>query len=292
MNLTNQTSLLRTDLAIEQLNHIKNDNLKGIEQQEFLKDNVKITKIKITDNKTALKFNKSIGTYITIEPTKFKDTPLYFENEIEIIANEISSLLPQNTKSAFVVGLGNKDITPDALGFKAISYCLVTSHLGYDLKKSIGLENLIDVSAIAPGVLGQTGIESCDIISTLSHSIKPDVVIVIDALASQSVKRLGATLQISNSGISPGSGVLNTRKELNYKNLGTNVISIGVPTVVDLHTIISDMYGQNPKNEKNMMVTPREIDMIIEHASKIIGYSITKALQPDLSVEDISALVS
>lgn len=292
MYYTNQNILPRTDLAIEYLKHINDNNLKGVKEEHYLKDNVKITKITITDELTALKINKACGDYITIEPTNFSSTPICFENEIEIIANQIKSILPKNILSAFIVGLGNKDITPDALGTKAVSYSLVTNHLPSDLKKSIGMENLINVSAIAPGVLGQTGIESSDIISSICKDLQPDVVFIIDALASKSTFRLGTTLQISNTGISPGSGVLNSRKELNKENLGADVISIGVPTVVDFKTIVSDFSESVSSNIPHMMVTPREIDLLIEHASKVIGYSITKALQPSLSVEEISALVS
>lgn len=292
MNLTNEATLPRTDLAIEQLKHINDNNLSGVTEEHFSQDNVKITKITITDENTANSLKKSCGTYITIEPTKFSNTPLYFENEIEVIANQINSLLPKNVKSALVVGLGNKDITPDALGSKAISYCLITNHLPHNLKQSLGLSDLLPVCAIAPGVLGQTGIESSDIVKSLCNDLKPDVVLIIDALASKSVERLGTTLQISNSGISPGSGVLNSRKELSHKTLNTNVISIGVPTVVDLQTIVSDFSVRSHLPVPYMMVTPREIDLLIEHASKVIGFSITKALQPNLSIEEISGLVS
>lgn len=292
MNLTNEFNLPRTDLAIEQLKHIKHNNLLGVEEEYFTQNNVKISKITINNKDTATKLNKSCGVYITIEPTKFSSTPVFFENEIEVIADQIKSILPKNISSALIVGLGNKDITPDALGTKAISYCLITNHLPDNLKQSLGLSNLIPVCAIAPGVLGQTGIESCDIVKSLCKDLHPDVVFLIDALASKSVNRLGCTLQISNTGISPGSGVLNSRKELNSKTLNTNVISIGVPTVVDLQTIISDFSNFPNKSIPHMMVTPREIDLLIEHASKIIGFSITKALQPSLSIKEISGLVS
>lgn len=291
MNLTNNNNIPRTDLAIEQLNHINNTVL-GVKQECFKENDVKITKITITNEQVAIKLNKSCGTYITIEPTQFSNTPLCFECEVEVIAKQIRSIMPKNISSALIVGLGNKDITPDALGPKAISYCLITNHLPNELKKSLGLSSLIPVCAIAPGVLGQTGIESSDIIKSLCKEICPDIVFIIDALASTNVKRLGTTIQISNTGISPGSGVLNARKELNSKILNTNIISIGVPTVVDLKTIVSNFSIEDTKSVPHMMVTPRDIDLLIEHASKIIGYSITKSLQPELKIDEISALVS
>ena len=190
-----------------------------------------------------------------------------------------------------VVGLGNRDITPDALGPNAINYILATRHISPELAHEIGLDGLTPVSAVATGVLGQTGLETAEIVGAICKQTRPTAVIVIDALACKSLDRLGKTIQMSNTGICPGSGVQNARKELNRKTLNTTVVSIGVPMVVDLRTIVSEITGSSPELQSNMMVTPREIDALIEHSSKTIAYSINKCLQPTLDIETIAALV-
>lgn len=295
MKQPNNTSFARTDLAIERLDYLKELPRKGIVQQERVENDVKITSVAVSDSEAAARLGKDCGTYLTIEPTRFSATPIDFDREVETIARELSALLPSSAESAFVVGLGNSQITPDALGPQVIRYTLATRHLSADTLDQIGLSGLKPVCAVAPGVLGQTGIESAEAIRALCVQLKPDVVLVIDALASKSLARLGRTIQIADTGISPGSGILNSRKALNRETLGAPVISIGVPTVVDLQTIASDFSGfpqQAADNVENMMVTPREIDLLIEHAAKVVAYSINKALQPMLSVTDIAALVS
>ncbi|MEG1996698.1 MAG: GPR endopeptidase, partial [Oscillospiraceae bacterium] len=166
-----------------------------------------------------------------------------------------------------------------------------TRHVLNGVSSSNGLNSLQSVSAIAPGVLGQTGIETSQIIRSICNEIKPSCVIVIDALASKSISRLGRTIQISNTGISPGSGVQNSRSELSKKTLGVPVICVGVPTVVDMATIAKDILGVGEtENGENMMVTPREIDLVIEHAAKTVAFSVNLALQPSLTLQDLVAL--
>ena len=221
-----------------------------------------------------------------------------FDGRLQILSEEIKNMLPVNG-TVLVVGLGNISITPDALGPKSAGYILATRHISDELKKSIGFENMRSVASLSPGVLGQTGIETGEIVRGIVDRIKPTAVITVDALASRNLSRLGSTVQMSDTGISPGSGVGNQRKRLDEETLGVKVISIGVPTVVDGATLAHDLidkekstsYSVLPESEQ-MMVTPKEIDLLIERASKLVGMAINCALQPDISPEDIMSLVS
>lgn len=288
-----QTQNIRTDLAIEQWELNQEVLPQGVEKKEETKDGIRISRILVTDPSSARILGKRPGQYITMEPEDFQLPPLDLESQVNIAAGLIKDLLPAGLTSALVVGLGNQQITPDALGPRTVNYLLVTRH--FQGKQAAGLENLCGVSALAPGVLGQTGVESAQIIEALCREIHPDAVIAVDALASRSTSRLGKTLQISDTGISPGSGVLNQRKELNQDTLGVPVIGIGVPTVVDLATVVEDYLGEPgdlSRLGENLFVTPRGVDLLIEHAAKTCGYAINLALHPTLSMEEISALVS
>lgn len=288
---------IRTDLALERLEMNGEITPAGVSKHEEDKDGMLIVKVDIETEEAANLLNKPKGTYITFNVSDFKVPSDGFEKEVETVANELATLFPENKNGALIVGLGNSDITPDALGPKTISYTFATRHIDDDLKKAIGLEGICAVSAIAPGVLGQTGIETAEVVASLVKEINPSLVIVIDALAAKSIDRLGTTVQVSNTGICPGSGVQNRRKELSQATLGVQVISIGVPMVVDMTTIAYDLLGEGHENNKvsdkgrTMMVTPREIDVVVEHAAKLVAFSINKALQPTLALEDLVALV-
>ncbi|MEG0691524.1 MAG: GPR endopeptidase [Oscillospiraceae bacterium] len=286
----------RTDLAVECLDFATEMMPKGVEKTVETKNGLNVTRVKITDEQSARVIGKPIGEYITIDTSDFKAPSDGFNNEVETIAEILSTIINKDERGVLVVGLGNQEITPDALGPKTISYTFATRHIDGELQQQIGLPGLTPVAAIATGVLGQTGIETAEIVAALTKSINPSCVIVIDALASKSVDRLATTIQISNAGIAPGSGVQNKRKELSEKTLGVPVVSIGVPMVVDMTTIAYDMLGEGISDKvsekgKTMMVTPREIDLAIEHASKMVAFAINKALQPTLSLEDLYALV-
>lgn len=294
----------RTDLALEikEINSISNND--GIESHEETSGNISISYIKVLNSKGEQKMNKPKGDYITITCPPFSSSVEVAEEEVILIADKLDSLMPQKRKLALVVGLGNRSITPDALGPQVIEKILATRHISEEIKRSAGLEQLKAVAALSPGVLGQTGVETAEIINSVVKEIKPDVVIVIDALASKSLDRLGTTIQISNTGISPGSGVLNKRKEISEACLGVPVIAIGIPTVVDGVTLVNDLVRPITDKEADnlekkikprgasMMVTPREIDLIIERSAKVVSMAINKALQPDLGLEDIEFLVS
>ena len=207
------------------------------------------------------------------------------------LAAEIESFIPEG--DILVAGLGNNDITPDALGPQAAAKVLATRHLRDELDNDEEqfLTSLRRVSSFAGGVLGQTGIESAEMIRAICRELKPAAVIAVDALACSDVSRLGTTIQISDSGISPGSGVANTRRELSQRVLGVPVIAVGVPTVVDMHTIVRSFTEAEIGEElPNMMVTPRDIDRLTERASQLIAFGINLALQPTMSFEDVRGL--
>ncbi|MDR2654807.1 MAG: GPR endopeptidase [Oscillospiraceae bacterium] len=291
----------RTDLALEIHEMLKAGDGKGVYTSSEKHGKMTVSMINITSPMGALRMNKPMGEYITISCPPFSDNIEMASEEIEIIAGKIACLLPKNKDLALVVGLGNRNITPDALGPSVIERILATRHISDDVKRSTGLEMLRPVAAISPGVLGQTGVETAEIIHSVVSEISPGVVIVIDALASRSASRLGTTIQISNTGISPGSGVLNKRKEISAQSLGCPVISIGTPTVVDLISLIKEIAQTDdlsaykdkiePRGEP-MMLTPKEIDLIISRASRVVAMAINRALQPEVAAKDIEYLVS
>lgn len=286
---------IRTDLAVERL-EISGEVLpKGVDKTEETRENIKITKVSIKEDSASNILGKPVGEYITLEIADLKNSTGNFEGEVVTISEEISKMIAKQGL-VLVVGLGNSDITPDALGPMTTKDILATRHISEELATNIGLPGLRAVAAISPSVLGKTGMETAEIISSICKEVKPQTVIVIDALASKSIDRLGKTVQISNTGISPGSGVENKRKELSEATLGVPVISIGIPTVVDMTTIAYDLLGEGYKSEKvstrgrSLMVTPREVDVIVKQSSKLISLSINKALQPALTLEEIEGL--
>lgn len=291
----------RTDLALEAAQIHKNIN--GLDLKEEKMENSIITKMDIKTDEASKKIGKPKGKYVTISLPPLTDYFKYSDSRIKIIAKEINSLIPKSGL-VLVAGLGNTEITPDALGPKAASKVLATRHISSEISKAIGLERFRPVSVLAPGVLGQTGIEVAEIISSLVKSIKPSCLIVVDALASRRLSRLGCTVQLSNSGIAPGAGVGNNRPLLNEKSLGIPVIGIGVPTVVDALTLARDIledysnFDLEKINEtresfgENMVVTPKEVDLLINRAALLISMSINCALQPDFSADELYSLVS
>lgn len=289
----------RTDLAIERNEILKEQDSFAVDEETFSKNGVKITRIIIRDDETAKRFSKPIGTYITAEVEPFSHNAELFDGRLEVIADEIASLLPKDGL-VLVAGLGNADITPDALGPRCADLLLATRHIDAELAKSIGFDNLRPVAAVVPGVLGKTGVETCEIICGIAKSIMPSAVITVDALAARSLSRLGKTIQITNTGVSPGSGVGNARKGIDKSLLGVDVISIGVPTVVDAKTLVKDAAGDGADVSPDRLypaidgtvVTPSEIDILIERAAKLIAMAINHALQPEISCEDILSLVT
>ena len=284
----------RTDLALERHELIKNSAPEGVEHSQYKDNNIIFTKIKVINEKGSENLGKPIGTYITAEiPSLVLSSPVD-EELIDSMAKELRGLLPESG-TVLVAGLGNTDITPDAIGPESVSMILATRHLSRELAESIGLDSLRPVAGFTPGVLGRTGVETAESIRGIAETVKPSAVIVIDALAARRLSRLGNTIQMSDTGISPGSGVGNARSEISEKTLGVPVISVGIPTVVDAQTLVNDLTDNEKeisrKENREMIITPREIDLVVERASKLIGLSVNKALQPQLSVDEIMMLV-
>ena len=306
----------RTDLAVERAdiykeqNNIKS-NVDGIEVEEEEKLGVKIARVNITNENGQKAIGKPKGIYTTIDINKMKGiTNERIEEVANILADELRDIIGKHisdTEDILVVGLGNIYVTPDALGPKVVPDIEVTRHILEYMPKAMP-EDTRPVSAISPGVLGITGIETMEILKGIVENIKPKMLIVIDALASRSIERISSSIQISDTGIVPGAGVNNTRKEISIDTLGIPVIAIGIPTVVDLASITNDcidIFIQNLQEkamsnealnelkskdnyeeikealnvgEYNMIVTPKEIDELIESMKDIVARGINTAL--------------
>lgn len=282
---------IHTDLALE-LHETAQHPDNGIAYHKEENGGITVTHIEIQNECGERELNRPIGNYITIECEKDFRSVQYHEDCTSALCDNLRRLLG-NAHSVLVCGIGNRDITPDALGPMSAARILATRHISEQLSKTLGLGTLESVTAVSPGVLGQTGIEVGEMLGGIIEKTRPDAVIAVDALAARNISRLCSTVQISDTGIIPGSGVHNARAELSRKTLGVPVISIGVPTVVDLNTLSNDICsGSAPVGRGEMIVTPREIDTIIDHAADIISMGINCALQPSLSREDIAALIS
>lgn len=321
---------IRTDLAVEAkeiYEKEENNSIKGVESIERDENGIKIIKVNVLDEEGERAVGKPKGTYITIDIPEFTCYDNETMNDVSnVMAKELGSMIKlDDSMTTLVVGLGNWNITPDAVGPKVISKLMISRHLKQLIPDSID-EGVRPVCALAPGVLGITGIETGEIIKGVVEKIKPNLLICIDALAARSMKRVNRTIQIGNTGISPGSGVGNMRMELSEKTLNIPVIAIGVPTVVDAATIANDtidlvidqliqeahsgskfydILKSVDKDEKyklieeilnpyvgELMVTPKDVDSVIDCISKIISTGINIALQPALSIEQINKYIS
>ena len=279
---------IRTDLAVESF---AEERLPEGVRREKRGRAFDITEIVIENDSCLETLGKGKGRYITLEGRSLSRYADDYEEMAQEVAGELGRLVPDG--DILVVGLGNNDITPDAVGPQAASRILATRHLRDELDgdEENFLVSLRRVSAIAGGVLGQTGIETAEIVRALAEQLRPAGIIAVDALACSDISRLGTAIQMTDAGISPGSGVANARKELSEKQLGIPVIAVGVPTVVDMHTIVRSLTGTDIEvNSPNMMVTPRDVDRLTERASQLIAFGINLALHPSLSFEDVRGL--
>ncbi len=311
----------RTDMADERVDTYKKVNnlteIDGVKVETKTDDPVTTTIVDVLNENGANALSKEIGKYITME---IKDIKYLEEDTKEKVIKELSKQInlligEDKSKSIFVVGLGNIYVTPDSLGPKVIQNVDITRHL-INFAKDLVAPNTRSVSGISPGVLGTTGIETSEIITSVSSTIKPDIVIAIDSLASSSIHRLGTTIQLSNTGITPGAGVRNQREGINKNTLNVPVIAIGVPTVVDMATITNEAIDKIIDNTKqkivsedssvnkdeankiinmfddenrynmianvldteNYIVTPKEIDEVIQIVSDIISSAINMSI--------------
>lgn len=280
---------VRTDLALE-LSGGEKDIVKGVEKSFKQKGDIKISTVKIVSEEGERAVNRPKGNYITVEFPPIYKISDYSELKNTIIC-ALEELLPGKKENLLIAGLGNTEITPDSVGPLTAKHILATRHISGQFAESIGLKGLKSVSVIAPGVLGQTGIETTEIIKGTAEAVKPDAVIVIDALAAGSADRLFKTVQLCNTGISPGSGVKNSRREINEKGLGVPVIAIGVPTVTDADTLAFELTGKEPKKSSDMFVTPKEVDLLCDRISEILSSALNRFLQPEIEEDIIAQLV-
>ena len=309
----------RTDLALEAREIYQegqgSSDIPGVKIETKELDNCIVTKVEIIDEQGSQIMNKEIGKYITLESNLMKfDDDESREEMIEYLKDEFVDILGNDkTKKTLVIGLGNWNITSDALGPKSVSKTLITRHIFKNYNKDYD-DDFTEVSGLSPGVMGLTGIETSEVVKSLVETVKPDRVIAIDALASRKMERVNTTIQISTAGIAPGGGVGNKRKALNKEYLGVDVIAIGVPTVVDaatltidvLDTAIDNLMDQSKESEsfynmlkklredekyslikesldpydKNLIVTPKDIDDTIENLSIIISEGLNRSLHP------------
>jgi spore protease len=279
---------IRTDLVIEAADTGDGRLPEGVATEVEDHNGVTYTRVRIETQSAALRIGRPPGTYITLDgELTLPDA----DTLSDLLDKTLTEMLPEGL--ILVCGLGNTHITPDALGPLAAGRVMATRHIDDALKTSIGLEGLRPVAVIAPGVLGQTGIETSEIVQSVVKSVAPKALLVIDALAARSLSRLGHTIQVCDTGIAPGAGVQNARKELSKSTLGIPVVSVGIPTVVDSATLVEDLTGGAPGEEAaRLMVTPREIDSLIDQGASLIARGINRALQPELDDETIHFLMS
>lgn len=320
---------IRTDLVLEareiyKQNHKDEKDIDGIEVIEESEEDIKVTTVKVKNEQGSQKIGKPIGNYITIDMPSFT---AYDGETMDRVSNVVARVLERLIKidvkkNILIVGLGNWQVTPDALGPKVAEKIMITRHLQTVMPEVID-DSVRPICSIAPGVLGVTGIETVEIVKGVVEKIKPDLIICIDALAARRIERVNTTIQIGNTGISPGAGVGNNRKQINKESLGVDVLAIGVPTVVDAITIANDtidlvidslinnsssgsdfykMLKSIDKHEKerlikevlsseaslDMIVTPKDIDLVISSLSKIIANGINMAVQPNMDMEEIN----
>ncbi|MEE1318855.1 MAG: GPR endopeptidase [Ruminococcus sp.] len=289
---------LRTDLAVE-AREIAGEHVAGVEYKSYKENGLEISRLTVKNQKAKQALGKEIGTYITVELPSLTDNFTETDERLVTIGTEIRRLLPVHGL-VLVVGLGNMEITPDSLGPKTSLRVLATRHITGELARSTGLDKLRPVAVMQTGVTGQTGIETGEYILSVVRRIRPNAVVAIDALASRKLERLGCTLQISDTGISPGAGVGNNRTKINKETIGVPVIAIGVPTVVDVQTLASDLLDgdctQRTKRQispdgRQMVVIPREIDLLTERASRLISFALNGALQNEFDLPDLISLM-
>lgn len=282
---------IRTDLALERREMHTSDDIPGVKITNFSNDDCTATVIDILDENGKEALQKPIGKYITLEMEEFPDSATVCDGRIDMLCNMLDRLIPKEG-TVLIAGLGNADITPDAIGPKCADRILATRHIGETGISQLQLPPLRSVAIISPGVTGKTGIETGEIIAGIKEKIKPSAIIIIDALAARSIERLGTTVQLCNTGIEPGSGVGNRRKAINEETMGVPVIAIGIPTVVDAATLSYDLTGKEVTDSKygNMMVTPKNTDMLTVGGANLISLALNSVLQKNLTREEIISL--
>lgn len=297
---------VRTDLALEARESIcdAQGELRGVRVEEYdiEEDDIHVTKVWIETKNAAKAMGKPMGTYVTIEaPAMVEPEEGYHEEISECLARELREIVPaiEEEQSILVVGLGNREVTADALGPQVIDNLFITRHVVKEYgKAAYNCSRMNLISALEPGVMAKTGMETAEIVAGVVKEAAPDALLVVDALAARSTRRLNRTIQITNTGIQPGSGVGNHRNALTRESLGIPVIAIGIPTVVDAATIVGDALEKLLNEEKeldsmkylgqhrnvfselnNMYMTGKDIDAVIKRVSFTVSEGINRALE-------------
>lgn len=294
----------RTDLALEAADDLaartkKNSPPEGIRRLESLQEGYAVTDIRITNDAGAQALGRPVGRYITVDLRPYFDRQrTFFHRAVWCIAQQLRALLPDAgpRSQILVAGLGNRAITPDAIGPAAVENLLVTRHMVRTLPRQF--QGFTPVSALCTGVLARTGLETLELIQGAAAHIRPTAVIAIDALAARSRDRLCATVQLSDTGLTPGSGVSNHRRAVDRAALGVPVIAVGVPTVIDGATLCADLLEEAGCSRQalcgrgaDLFVTPQDIDQRVTELGRMVGYGITLALQRGLTLEDVTGLL-
>ena len=294
----------RTDLAMEarelwQESAEKTTRLTGVKASKQKEEGYPVTRVDILDHRGEEALGKPQGSYLTIDLSSFWQRKAdFFERAVRAVGGQLKAMLPAEGP-ALVVGLGNRAMTPDAVGPLSLDSVLVTRHLVSAMPRHFA--GFRPVAAFRTGVLGLTGVESAETVRGLAAEVKPALIIAVDALAARRVNRMCTTVQLTDTGIVPGSGVGNHRAALNRETLGVPVLSIGVPTVVDAATLAADLLEEAgiPELDETrlrhgkapLMVTTRDIDQQVRELSRVVGYGINWALQ-DLEIEEMNALLA
>ena len=297
---------IRTDLALEATELWRESSplgpdsapgpIPGVESGEEQRGKFKVTTVRILDARGEQALGKPIGSYVTVElDALIRREENAFADAVALVSEKLRELMKMvKSDSCLVAGLGNEAITPDAIGPQTVKSVLVTRHLKQSWPKQF--EFFREVSATRSGVLGTTGVESAELVDALARMLRPSRIIAIDALASRNAGRLCRTVQMTDTGIVPGSGVGNHRAALNGETLGAPVIAVGVPTVVDAATLTAelarnagfgDLENADFGEAGRMIVTPRDIDSSVHDIAKLVGYAIDLALHDGLTIEDV-----
>ena len=303
----------RTDLAMEAFDG-RDSAPGGVEVRHWETGGIWLTEVLISEDAAARQLEKPRGRYLTLECRELRRRDVDARHAMtSVLSEELGRLLPEDIdrSGALVIGLGNRDITPDSLGPAVVGKTLVTRHIRMRMES---LSDLRDVSAVAPGVLGVTGVETMDVVEALVGIVRPAAVICVDSLAARDSGRIGSTIQLTDTGIQPGAGVGNHRRALTRDSVGAPVIAIGMPTVIHAATLARDAFSWLDRESGDvedreaaladmerallsaelggMIVTPREIDAMIQDAAGIIAAAINRALQPELTDAEIELMIN
>ena len=297
---------VRTDLALEEREKVQGSEIPGIRVREWEKEEtgIRVTEVAVCDERGEKALGKPVGMYLTVEAASLAKKDDDYHREVsEELAGLLRGMLKEHGLETekmgrpvrtLVVGLGNPEATPDALGPKVLEHLQATRHLeleyGTDFCRKHGYPVL---SGITPGVMAQTGMETAELVRGTVQQVRPAVILVIDALAARSAQRLCAAVQLSDTGLIPGSGVGNHRRAIDRETMGVPVLSMGLPTVMDAATMAVDLTGADepPELPEPLFVTTRDIDQRVRELSRLMGYAVTLALQPELEPEDITGLL-